>query len=145
MPRSFCNRRDCRRNVDSSSPQPANRDQHEKRIQDCASSPHSREQHRDRLPESPCVNNIAFFEPACRFADSAPYPREQQGRQATKREHRTPAEMAANTIVGNRGQKNSHVVSSVHPSCARSATIFWPFFGNESSAHSPFSTNTDAG
>ena len=52
--------------------------------------------------------------------------------------------MAANTIIGDGGKKNSHVVTGVHHTRAHFAALLGPFFRYERSAHRPFTANADS-
>src|SRR5215472_13122588 len=143
----FCQRCDSRRNVNRPCPQSANGCQHVQRIQNRSPPQRPRKERRKRLPNLPGTHHIRFRLPARRLCHSMTHPRQQKSRQSTQRKHHAPsvaAEVGADSVVENRGQKSSDIISRVHVPRTDAAPTFRPLFGHKRSTHGPFAADADS-
>ena len=69
----------------------------------------------------------------------------EQRRHAADHEHPSPAEPAADKIIGQGGQKKSEVIARVHHARAHGSPLFRPLFRDQRRADPPFSADADSG
>ena len=83
--------------------------------------------------------------PARRFMQPVVEERYEYGRHAAHHEHPSPAILAANEIVGDRGDYEADVVARVHQTHAPGAPLLGPLFRYQRCADGPFATDAHAG